>query len=234
MSRWWQRISLATAATKVMMWLLRASLWLAGVGLMWASSGIDGTYIAQLNRWEWAGYVLNAVADITSMVLMYWYGRLVQTSRKETGGKRKIEMSRWVLVVEAIAIFYAWFFGWRQLRGRIYAVETDPLLGKAELGLAPIYALLELELTAAISSGFIPALLVGVGYVQSLLAGRIETEPASSEVKPTVSEPEPFACPHCAATFSSQAGLNAHQRVHTSNNGKHPVESEPERIEVGK
>ena len=58
----------------------RNSLWIMSIGLMAASSGIDGAYMA---AWmpagaAWLGYVLNTTSDVASEVLMYWFGRLQQ------------------------------------------------------------------------------------------------------------------------------------------------------------
>jgi len=57
---------------------LQSSLWLASVGLLLSSSGIDGAYLAKLMPPGWGvlGLVLNTVSDIASEVMMYWYGRL--------------------------------------------------------------------------------------------------------------------------------------------------------------
>ena len=54
-------------------WLLSSSLWIVMIGLMLASSGLDGKYIAS---WmspgsEWLGYVLNTVSDVASVFVMY-------------------------------------------------------------------------------------------------------------------------------------------------------------------
>ena len=52
---------------------LRVSLWLVSIGLMLASSGVDGAYLTKLMpaHWGWMGLVLNTTADIASEVIMY-------------------------------------------------------------------------------------------------------------------------------------------------------------------
>ena len=150
---------------------LKVSLWLASIGLMVASSGLDGAYLAKLmpEKWGLLGLVLNTVADITSELGMYWYGRLTmdKSLTKRKGAK-------WILVGQVILVGYAWLFGWRQLVPIVEKVDPN----------APWMA--------PVGAAFIPAALVVVGYIQSLLAGRIESEP-----KTTVSEPkaEPVAQP---------------------------------------
>lgn len=199
---------------------LKISLWAASAGLMLASSGLDGAYLSRLmpDGWAWLGLVLNTVADVTSELGMYWYGRL-----RMDASSTKRKRASWILVGQVVLVGYAWLFGWRQLVPRMRIV--DPA---AASWMAPLAA------------AFIPAALVVVGFIQSLLAGRIEKERTVSEpqAKPERIEPafEPalsFACPHCAATFDTQAGLNAHQRVHKRerSNG-HGKRSEPEPQEV--
>jgi len=199
---------------------LSISLWLASIGLMLASSGIDGAYIAKLMppHFEWLGLVLNTVSDIASEVMMYWYGRLQMDQSKV-----KQKKSRWVLIVVGLLTGYAWLFSWRQLLPPLRAIEE-----RAATWLAPIMA------------AFVPISLAGIGYVQALLAGRIEKERAASEPKanpepaePVVEPQEPFQCDQCGRTFGSQAGLNAHARAHKQerSNG-HGSEPQPEREKV--
>ena len=47
-------------------WITRVSLWLVSIGLMLASSGIDGAYLARIMPAgaDWLGYVLNTMSDI--------------------------------------------------------------------------------------------------------------------------------------------------------------------------
>jgi len=146
---------------------------------------------------------------------MYWYGRL-QMDASSTKRKK----ARWILLPVALLVGYAWLFSWRQLLPPLMQLEEQ-----AAVWLAPLMA------------AFVPVSLAGIGYVQALLAGKIEKERSESEPqtarKPAESAAklaEPFACPHCDRSFSSQAGLNAHQSAHkrTRSNG-HSKESERER-----
>ena len=184
-------------------WFKRNSLWLVGIGLMAASSGLDGVYMSTWSGWPLLGFVLNSMSDLTAMALTYWYGRL-QYSAKKRGP------SRVLLLGELVAVAYSWFFSWRQLRFVLPAVEVA-----------------DWRWVAPVSALYIPLLLAMVGYAQSLRDTRAATKPAESESVPVVESVPVFACPHCAATFGSQHALNAHQRAHRSNGSK---VSEPERV----
>jgi hypothetical protein len=197
------------------------SLWLVGIGLMIASSGIDGAYMALwmqdlpgIGGAAILGYILNTTADIAGLVIIYWFGRL-QMDRSST----KRRLSYVLLGAEVIAIAFAWFFGWRQLRMVLPSVEGA-----------------NTEWVAPISAGFIPLLLAFVGYAQSLLAGRIESDAraaresqSDAERAPSVrtethaatqSDPhagsnghDSYACPHCLrGGFASPQALSAHLR----------------------
>lgn len=196
--------------------LLKISLWLASAGLMLASSGLDGAYLTKLMPagWGWLGLVLNTVSDVVSEIVMYWFGRLRQD---RSSVKRK--MSWWLLLPQILLVGYAWLFGWRQLIPIMSEIEPQ-----AYGWLAPIVA------------GFVPIGIVSVGLVQALLAGRIEseTQPAGASTQrtnePAQAEHEPafsFACDHCGRSFSSQAGLNAHQRTHKAKSNGHTPAYEP-------
>lgn len=153
-------------------WFLRASLWIASAGLMMASGGLDGAYLAKLmpEGWGLLGLVLNLVADITSELGMYWYGRL-RMDRSLT----KKKGAKWILVGEVVLVGYAWLFGWRQLVPIVAQVDpTAPWM-------------------AWVGAAFIPAALIVVGYIQSLLAGRIESETkvGQGETAAVVTEPAP-------------------------------------------
>lgn len=151
-------------------WFLKASLWIASAGLMGASAGLDGAYLAKLMPPGWGalGLVLNLVADVTSELGMYWYGRL-QLDRSKKKAKRSVG----ILVGEVILVGYAWLFGWRQLVPIIAQVDPD----------APWMAW--------IGAAFIPIALIVVGYIQSLLAGRIETETTAGQAETETAQPEP-------------------------------------------
>jgi hypothetical protein len=118
----------------------------------------------------WLGYVLNTVSDIATEILMYWYGRLTMD---HSSTKRK--RARWLLVVEIVLTGFAWLFGWRQLLPLVTAHEG----ADAARWLAPLMA------------AFTPVALIGIGYAQSLLAGRIEKDKetqTAAEVAPKAPE----------------------------------------------
>jgi hypothetical protein len=200
-------------------WFLSASLWIVMIGLMLASSGLDGKYIAS---WmspgaQWLGYVLNTVSDVASVFVMYWYGRL-QQSRSST----KRRLSSHLLAFEKISIAYSWLLSWRQLRMRLYEVEVATL--SARLSGSELATVIEVELAAFLFAGLVPLSLVGVGYAQSLLAGRMEDEPAKASKERIESKPEPavvgLICETCGYTATTQQALNAHQRAHKRTNGQ--------------
>lgn len=185
------------------LWLsfLRNSLWIASIGIMLASSGIDGAYLAKIMRPYWLGYVLNTVSDVASEILMYWYGRLTMDRSSTKRGR-----ARWLLVVEVILAAFAWLFGWRQLLPIVAAQEG----AQAARWLAPVMA------------AFTPVALIGIGYAQALLAGRIEKEKeARDETQPTTQPAQAAAhkgngrahiCPHCEKSFAKPQGVSAHLR----------------------
>jgi len=166
-------------SVRVWQWFLQASLWIASIGLMVASSGLDGAYLAQLMPagWGWLGLLLNTMADITSELGMYWYGRL-QMDRSSA----KRDKSRWVLVGQVALVGYAWLFGWRQLVPKMRQVDPD-----AAVWMAPMAA------------AFIPLALIVVGLIQALLSGRIEDAKPDKPVpvgEPVVKDkPEPAPVP---------------------------------------
>jgi hypothetical protein len=201
---------------KIWTGILSASLWIVMVGLMLASSGLDGRY---MSMWmspgaEWLGYVLNTVTDIASVFVMYWYGRLQQSR-----SSKKREMSQRLLAFEAVSVVYSWLLSWRQLRMRLYSVEIAPLAAK--LGGSVLANVLEIEIAALLFAGLVPLTLVGVGYAQSLLAGKMDDEQKENEPKTAklaINEPEPvvvgFVCETCGYSAATQQALNAHQRKH--------------------
>jgi hypothetical protein len=173
------------------------------VGLMAASSGIDGAYMA---AWMppgagWLGYVLNTVSDVSSEILMYWFGRLQQRRKRS----KKWRLSWWLLPATALVIAFSWFFSWRQLLRVMPALE-----GEATRWVAPV------------SAAFVPALLAATGYAQALLAGKFEDAPQSDagETQPAGdARVEVFSCPRCGAEatadgkpFRSQQSVAAHLR----------------------
>ena len=132
--------------------ILKYSLWLAGIGLMLSSSGVDGAYLTRImpEGFGWLGLILNTVADLSTMVLTYWYGVL----KRENSKRAKLaKMANVVLAGEAFAFAYSAFFSWRQL-----LIVMLPVEGEATAIIAPIAAL------------FVPGLLAFIGFTQSLLA----------------------------------------------------------------
>ena len=191
-------------------WLQRNCLWLVAIGVMIASSGIDGAYMEKLNEWQWFGYILNTVSDIASPAIMYWYGRLqLDKSTAKRNRSKNLLRSEWLF------IGYSWLFSWRQLRPAIRIAESSTVVGSFG---APVWLeTVELELLAFVFAGFAPLLLAVIGYVIALLHGRIEDAPPKSKDKPAIAETKlAFTCryPGCRRSFGSQAALNGHQSKH--------------------
>jgi len=203
-------------ATTVWQNFLRISLWFASAGLMLASSGLDGAYLTKLMpvSWGWLGLVLNTVSDVVSEIVMYWYGRLQMDA-----SKTKQKMARWLLLPQILLVGYAWLFGWRQLLPIMQVLEPVDYRW-----LSPLVA------------GFVPVGIVSVGFVQALLAGRIERERTQASTSKPRAEPKPavpatpFACPQCERAFASQAGLNAHMRSHKAKANGHKPARELEEV----
>jgi hypothetical protein len=190
---------------KVWSALRNNSLFIMSIGLMAASSGIDGAYMA---AWMppgagWLGYVLNTVSDVASEILMYWFGRLQQERKRS----KKWKLSWWLLPAVGVIVAFSWFFSWRQL---LRAMR--PLEGEATRWVAPV------------SAAFVPALLAATGYAQALLAGKFEDAPrqgadsARSKTRPADDgRGKTWTCPKCGASagadgrpFRSQQSLAAH------------------------
>jgi len=155
----------------------RNSLWLVGLGVMAASSGVDGAY---MSAWMpdgagWLGYVLNTTSDAGSEVLMYWFGRL----RQERKGSKKHRLSLLLLPAEIVIVAFSWFFSWRQLLRVLGPVE-----GAQARWVAPV------------SAAFAPVLLASIGYAQALLAGKFEfTKETHQETEETQEEAQETAQP---------------------------------------
>ncbi|HUW11161.1 MAG TPA: C2H2-type zinc finger protein [Anaerolineae bacterium] len=179
-----------------------SSLWLVGLGLMLASSGLDGVYMAQWMPagWGWLGLVLNTMSDVGNLTLAYWYTRLRQTAHRRS---RRFRLANVLLAAELASVAYGWFFAWRQLRFVLPAIEPEHWRW-----VAPIAAL------------FIPLLLAFIGWAQALLAGKLGDDVVVQEAVVT-EQPEPlpepqeqWVCQECGKPFGSYYGLNAHMRVH--------------------
>lgn len=180
--------------------------WFVAGGLMVASSGLDGVYMARWMpaNWAWLGLVLNTVADVCNVVLSTEYAKL-QRKRDET----KRAWSRLLLGGELAAVFYSWFFSWRQLRFVLPLVEVE-----------------DWQWVAPVAAGFIPVLLLFLGVAQGLDVTRFEKQ---EEAKPELlsAKPEPLRCSVCGATsgltgapFLTQAQLSGHMRAHAGGNGR--------------
>lgn len=149
-------------------WINDNALWLVGLGLMLASSGIDGAYMARLMSWPALGYVLNTTADVAGMTLTYYYGRLLRDNAR-TSNKHK--QARYLIISEVVAVVYSWFFSWRQLRIVIQAIEP-----------------VEYEWIAAVSAAFIPLLLAFIGWAQSLIVTPPDTDGKPVDTRMAASE----------------------------------------------
>ena len=193
-------------------WWDKNKLWIVGFGLMLASSGLDGVYMAlwMPAKANWLGFILNTVADYANMKLGQEFGKLQRSRIKE-----KRQLAKLLFVGEAIAILYSWFFSWRQLRRVLPLVEPEHWVW-----------------VAPIAAGFIPLTLAFLGIAQSLqVASRdILTD---AEPEPAKATPKPLSCPVCGATsgksgkpFLSQDALRGHMRAHSGNGHKAP-EAEP-------
>lgn len=134
-------------------WCWDNALWFASIGLMLASSGLDGAYMARLMEWEWLGYVLNTVADLAGMLLIYWFGRF----RQHPKGSKKYKLALGLLPAEIVAVAYSWLFSWRQL-----LIVMPPVEGRDTWWMSRLAA------------GFVPLLLAFIGYAQSIAGGRVD------------------------------------------------------------
>lgn len=137
-------------------WIIKNSLWIASIGLMLASSGLDGAFLCKLmpeSLW-WLGLVLNTTTDVTSEFISYWTGRLAQDASKT---KRRLSKLLWL--PQGLLVGYAWLFSWRQIIPIMRIIEPQ-----------------DYKWLSPICAGFVSVALVAVGYTQSLLAGKIEKE----------------------------------------------------------
>ena len=129
-------------------------LMLAGMLLMLASAGVDGKF---LSMWmseglAWLGYVLNFVSDASGYVLSNAYGRL-----SADADKRKL--AQLLLVGEYVNILYSWLFSYLVLRERFHIFYVNPIFDNLRI---------ELEILSFVSAGFVPLLLVFLGYADAL------------------------------------------------------------------
>jgi len=206
-------------------WLSENVLWLAGLGLMVSSSGIDGAYMAAWMPagFGWLGLVLNTVSDLSGMVLTFAFGQLRRNNARTS---RKYKMASVLLGAEVVAVLYSWFFSWRQLRQVMATTE-----GQAAVWVAPIAA------------GFVPLLLAFIGWAQSLLVEPQEaaqvlrepqqvtagvTERAATKTQPALrksspaqlAQVEPQAEPEPVLELATVAQLAHWREIYPQLNGK--------------
>jgi hypothetical protein len=151
--------------------------------------------------WAVFAYGLNFVADVSNELLAYCFMKLQQDNRR---GSKKWRWSWLLLAFEAGALYFGTVFSW----ATIAAAAPD---------LAPW-----LQWSAAL---FAQATLLGLGIAQALLDVRVPAE--RQERTP---QPQPFSCDRCDYVATGQHALNAHQRIHSKNNGRKP---HPERVKAG-
>jgi hypothetical protein len=156
------------------------------------------------------GYILNTTSDVAGLVIMYWFGVFRQSPKNS----KRYRLALALLPAEIVAVGYSWYFGYLQLLLVLPAVIQGDVQG-----------------VARVSAGFIPLLLAFIGFAQSLLAGKWESEPRTGSgsssaaeepaLKPArMAEPEPepvtlataVACERCGKEFGTKQALNAHRR----------------------
>jgi 5-methylcytosine-specific restriction endonuclease McrA len=139
-------------ARKAWYGFLDHSLWIAGIAVSAVSAGFDGAWLAYIMGpgWGWAGYMMNFVADITSELFMYQFGRMQKSSRR---GSKQWKASWVILAFVFFSVCYSWLFGWQQIMRIIPA--------------HPWYL-------SAIYASFVPMLLVGIGYTQAIVETRLD------------------------------------------------------------
>lgn len=188
---------------KLGLWLRTNSLWAAALGLMLASSGLDGAWLAKMMppSLEWLGYVLNTTSDLAGLIIVYWFG-VFRQSPKNT---KRYRLALVLLPAELVAVAYSWYFGYLQLL----------LVLPAVLGAG-------VQQVALISAGFIPLLLAFIGWAQALLAGKWDTQQAPAvragahatpaEIRAMPAEPVYKVCKLCGYTARSQQAWAGHCR----------------------
>lgn len=175
------------------LWLHENALWLVGLGLMLASSGIDGAYLARLMSLPVLGYVLNTTADIASMTLTYYYGRLLKDNNK---GSKKYKLAGALLGSEVVSIGYSWYFSFLQLRIILQPIE-------------PVAT----GWFAFASAGFIPLLLAFIGFAQALISTPPEVNTTGAKVNTTE---QPVNATFRAVNKSEQPVACSEHKVNTT------------------
>ena len=199
-------------------WLDKIPLDAISIAVMVASMFLDGAYLRRFAYVGWFGlvcaYTLNCVADLAVNKLTREFVR----QRLGNPGKWKRRLT-WVLLLFAFASFYfTTVFSWREASLQI--PDEPPWL---------LWSI----------ASFAPTVLAGLGIAQALRDGSFttrtsktksstsETPAETQRAEPAVVLALPFQCQHCAAEFGTQAGLNAHQRVHkqerSNGHSKEPV-----------
>ena len=192
-------------------WLDKIPLDAISIAVMVASMFLDGAYLRRFAYDNWFGlvcaYTLNCVADLAVNKLTREFVRQGLGSQ----GKRKRPMMGALLFFAFGSFYFTAVFSWRE--------------ASLQMPLEPGWLLWSIAL-------FAPSILAGLGIAEALKAGRYTA--STSEPKAEAQQPEPvvtlalpFQCQHCAAEFDTQAGLNAHQRVHkqerSNGHSKEPV-----------
>ena len=179
------------------MTILRAILWALSVGVWIGSAGFDGAFLRSLMpaAWYWGvfAYGLNFVADVSNELLAYVFMRLQQDNRK---GSKKARWSYGLLAFELAALYFGTVFSWATIAST--APDLHPIL----------------QWSAAL---FAQVTLLGLGVAQALLDVQVK-----AEEKPAQPPRPRYACDICSYIAKNQHALNAHQRIHSDGNGRHP------------
>lgn len=193
------------------LWLRINSLWVAALGLMLASSGLDGAWLAKMMipGQGWMGYVLNTTSDVAGCVIIYWFG-VFRQSPKNT---KRYKLALVLLPAEIVAVAYSWYFAYLQLMLVLPTVMQG-----------------DVRWVAVVSAGFIPLMLAFIGWAQALLAGKWDDAKAPTEDAPVkmylpqkATEPATekcYVCKGCGEEFPTPHKYAAHKRWHCKETGK--------------
>lgn len=164
-------------------WISNNRFWLVGIGLMLASSGLDGAYLAAVMGP--LGFVLNTTVDIASEVIMNEFAMIRRSSARAS---RRYRLAGWLLACEAVLVGYSWFLTWRRL-----LIVLPPIEGAATWWVALVLA------------GFVPIGLIATGYAQALVVSRESAgeQPVAEKVAQSVplAQPEQPSVEHWRAIF---------------------------------
>ena len=185
------------------LWLRNNSLWAAALGLMVASSGLDGAWLAKMMipGQGWMGYVLNTTSDLAGLILIYWFG-VFRQSPKNT---KRYKLALILLPAEIVAVAYSWYFGYMQL-----------------LLVLPAVVGADAKQVALVSAGFIPLLLAFIGWAQALLAGKwdaphtakttTDDAPGTTHLLQKPAQAPRYVCSQCGKGFEKPQSYAAHKR----------------------